>query len=279
MRRRSLIAGSLMTPMLAHAASPSQISFEEPSGASAGPMNVHFHRPSAWQPGGKVVVVMHGMGRNADGYRDAWITASEAHGFLLICPEYSEAKFPGVRFYNYGNAQAPQAEWTFFALDRAVDATFAALGAAPSAFALYGHSAGAQFVHRYLLLTGAPRARRIIIANSGWYSWPRFDVTFPHGLGQCAATEAGLRAALGRPVTILLGDQDNDPLHFQLRRDAATDVQGLNRFERGQNFFAAARSAAEAYGIPHGWSLGIVPGVAHSNAGMARAAAEILAQG
>ncbi|MEI6160395.1 MAG: hypothetical protein WCP77_11205, partial [Roseococcus sp.] len=80
-------------------------------------------------------------------------------------------------------------------------------------------------------------------------------------------------------VTILLGDQDNDPTHFQLRRDAVTDVQGLHRFERGQNFFAAARAAAEGYGIPCGWSLAVVPGVAHSNAGMARAAAEILAQG
>jgi alpha-beta hydrolase superfamily lysophospholipase len=222
---------------------------------------------------------MHGMGRNADGYRDAWIAHSEAHGFLLICPEYSDAKFPGVRLYNYGNAQAPAAEWTFFALDRAVDAVLAALDAPASPFALYGHSAGAQFVHRYLLLTGAPRARRIIIAHAGWYSWPRFDIAFPHGLANCAATEAGLRSALGRPVTILLGDQDNDPTHFQLRRDAVTDVQGLHRFERGQNFFAAARAAAEGYGIPCGWSLAVVPGVAHSNAGMARAAAEILAQG
>jgi alpha-beta hydrolase superfamily lysophospholipase len=224
-----------------------------------------------------VAVVMHGMGRNADGYRDAWIAASEAHGFLLVCPEYSDAKFPGVRFYNYGNAQAPEAEWTFSALDRAVDAVLAEQGAPSGSFALYGHSAGAQFVHRYLLLTGAPRARRIIIANAGWYSWPRFDVAFPHGLADCAATEAGLRAALARPVTILLGEQDNDPTHFQLRRDAATDVQGLHRFERGQNFFAAAREAAGQRGIPFGWSLGTVPGVAHSNAGMARVAAEILA--
>ncbi|UPY39020.1 alpha/beta hydrolase [Sediminicoccus sp. KRV36] len=278
MRRRALVAGSLMPPMIAHAASPGRISFEEPSGAAPGPMDVYLHRPAAWRPGGPVVVVMHGMGRNADGYRDAWLPHAEAHGFLLVCPEYSDAKFPGVRLYNYGNAQAEEAAWTFFALDRAVDAALAAVGAPPAPFALYGHSAGAQFVHRYLLLTGAPRARRIIIANSGWYSWPRFDVNFPHGLAQCAATEAGLRAALGRPVTILLGDQDNDPMHHQLRRDAATDVQGLNRFERGRNFHAAALAAAAGYGIPCGWDLGIVPGVAHSNAGMAQAAAAILAQ-
>lgn len=258
-------------------ATPARVIFEEPSGAAPGPMNVHLHRPVAWRPGGKVVVVMHGMGRNADGYRDAWIAPAEAHGLLVICPEFSDAKFPGVGFYNYGNARAPEAASTFFALDRAVAATLAALNAPQTPFALYGHSAGAQFVHRYLLLTGAQGARRIVIANAGWYSWPRFDMAFPHGLGQSSATEAGLRAALGRPVTILLGEADHDPTHVQLRRDAATDVQGLHRFARGQNFFAAAREAAAGYGIPFGWSFSTVPGVAHSNADMARAAAEILA--
>jgi poly(3-hydroxybutyrate) depolymerase len=273
-RRRALIAMSFAGPAMAQSA---RVTFEEPSGASPGPMNVFLHRPAGWRPGGPVAVVMHGMGRNADGYRDAWVAASEAHGFLVICPEFSNAKFPGVEFYNYGNARAPEAAWTFFALDRAVAAALASVGAPETPFALYGHSAGAQFVHRYLLLTGAPRARRIVIANAGWYSWPDFSIAFPHGLGQSSATEAGLRAALGRPVTILLGEADNDPTHFQLRRDAATDVQGLHRFERGQNFFAAARAAAEALGVPFGWSLATVPGVAHSNSGMAAAAAAILA--
>lgn len=279
MRRRGLVLGGLVVPMIGEGATPTRLTFEEPSGASPGPMNVELHRPAAWQPGGRVVVVMHGMGRNADGYRDAWIGHAEARGFLLISPEYSNAKFPGVRLYNYGNAQAPEREWTFFALDRAVDAVLAALGAPGSSFALYGHSAGAQFVHRYLLLTGAPRARRIIIANAGWYSWPSFEIAFPHGLAHSAASEAGLRAALSRPVTILLGEQDNDPAHVQLRRDAATDPQGLHRYERGRNFFAAAAEAAARYGIPFGWRLATVPGVGHSNAGMARAAAEILGQG
>lgn len=277
MRRRALLAGLVMAPPPAGAAP--RLSFEEPSGIAPGPMAAHWHRPAGWRPGGPVVAVMHGMGRNADAYRDAWIAAAEAHGFLVLCPEFSEAKFPGPRFYNFGNAEAPRAQWSFFALDRAVDAVLAAEGAAPQQFALYGHSAGAQFVHRYLLLTGAPRARRIVIANAGWYSWPSFERPFPHGLADCAATEEGLRAALVRPVTILLGEADNDPAHPQLRRDAATDMQGVNRLERGRNFFAAAREAAARSGLAFGWDLVTVPGIAHSNAGMAGPAAGILAAG
>ncbi|WP_421988930.1 hypothetical protein [Roseococcus sp.] len=279
MQRRALLAG-LMAPGLARAALPagrSRIAFDEPSGAAPGPMTVELYRPAAWRPGGKVVAVQHGLRRDAANYRDAWAPHAEAQGFLLICPHFSAAQFPGARYYNLGNARAPEAEWTFFALDRAVAAALRAVEAPPAPFALYGHSAGAQFVHRYLLLTGAPRVSRLVIANAGWYSWPDFGIAFPYGLGDCAATEAGLRAALTRPVTILLGEADTDPNHPALRRDASSDRQGTTRFERGQAFFAAARMAATRYGVRFGWTLATVPGVGHSDAGMAGPAAEILA--
>nr|WP_314072735.1 hypothetical protein [uncultured Roseococcus sp.] len=281
MRRRAILAG-LMTPALARAALPagrSRITFEEPSGVAPGMMAAFLYRPAAWQAGGKVVVVLHGLRRDAGNYRDAWIPLAEARGFLVVCPEFSAAQFPGDRYYNFGNARAPEAAWTFFALDRAVAAAFRALEAPPTPFALYGHSAGAQFVHRYLLLTGAPRASRLVSANAGWYTWPDFGIAFPFGLGDCAATEAGLRAALTRPVTILLGEEDTNPHHPALRRDPQADRQGVTRFARGQAFFAAAREVAARDGLPFGWTLRTVPGVGHSNSGMAPSAAEILASG
>ena len=86
-------------------------------------------------------------------------------------------------------------------------------------------------------------------------------------------------AALARPVTILLGEEDRDPHHPQLRRDAGSDAQGTNRFDRGRAFFAEAGAAARRLGLPFAWRLATVPGVAHSNAGMAVAAAPLLAAG
>ena len=262
-----------------------RIAFEEPSGAAPGPMEIFLHRPEGWRPAGPIVVVMHGIRRDADAYRDAWAPHAEAHGFLLVCPRYGAEAFPGDRWYNFGNAAdaegrpQPPSAWTFGALDRAVDAARAACGAEREGFALYGHSAGAQFVHRYLLLTGAPRVSRLIAANSGWYSMPRFDVDFPYGLGRTVCTEGSLAAALGRPVTILLGEEDTDPNHPSLRRDAGSDQQGTNRVERGRSFFGMAQAVAGRLRAGFGWRLQTVPGVAHSNAGMARVAAPILAAG
>jgi poly(3-hydroxybutyrate) depolymerase len=241
-------------------------------------MPFHLHRPARWRPGGPVVAVLHGVRRNAAEYRDAWAPHAEARGFLLVCPEFSQARFPGARAFSQGNARAPRAEWTFGALEEAVDAALGACGdEAGREFALYGHSAGAQFVHRHLLLTGAPRARRVVIANAGWYSFPDPAVPFPHGLGRIALDPAALRAALARDVVILLGEADTDPAHPSLRRDAATDRQGLNRLERGRNFFAASEAAARSQAVPFGWRLVTVPGVAHVNTGMAAAAAPLLA--
>ncbi|MBK1662619.1 hypothetical protein, partial [Paracraurococcus ruber] len=259
-----------------------RVEFAETCGVAPGPMAVYLHRPAAWRPDGPIAAVMHGVQRNADGYRDAWVAHAEALGLLLVCPCYDAARFPGDRWYNFGNAvdaegrPQPPAAWSFAALDHAVDAARRACGAEREDFALYGHSAGAQFVHRYLLLTHAPRVSRLIVANSGWYSMPRWDVAFPYGLGGTGATEAGLAAALGRPVTILLGEEDRDPQHPQLRRDAGSDAQGTNRFDRGHAFFAAAQAAAARLQAPFAWQLRTVPGVAHSNAGMARAAAPLL---
>lgn len=238
---------------------------------------VHLHRPASWRPGGGVVVVVHGVRRNAAGYRDAWASHAEAHGFLLLCPEFSQGQFPGARHFSQGNALAPRAEWRFSALEAAVDAALAAQGDAPGRdFGLYGHSGGAQFVHRHLLLTGAARARRVVIANAGWYSFPDPGTPFPHGLGGLAPDPAALRAALARDVVVLLGEADTDPHHPSLRRDAVTDRQGEHRLARGRNFFAAAQALAAAEGVPFDWRLITVPGAGHVNAQMAAAAAPLL---
>ena len=286
-RRAMLALPAILAPSIGRAALPTgsgRMEVPEPSG-EAGPLPVWFHRPTAWRPGGPVVAVMHGLNRDADAYRDAWAPHAERHGFLLVVAEFSRAKYPGVAWYNFGGAVTeqgqprPRAAWSFFALDRAVTAVQREAGAAEGNFALYGHSAGAQFVHRYLLLTGAPRVSRLIVANAGSYTLPDLARPFPEGLAGPAVTAADLRSAFGRPVTILLGEADTDPNHASLPRQPFAQAQGPHRFARGIFFFDASRRAAAQAGVAFAWRLSTVPGVAHSNTGMAVAAAPLLAAG
>ncbi|MBR0658095.1 alpha/beta hydrolase [Neoroseomonas oryzicola] len=286
MRRRAVILGALAAPGLARAAGigagSGRVEVAEATGATPAPMPVWYHRPASWTPSGKVAVVLHGLRRDADRYRDEWRDLADRHGVLLLVPEFGQDKFPGTRWYNFGNLQddagraTPSAAWSFHAFDRVVLAAMAMAGAQRDAFILYGHSAGAQFTHRYTLLTGAPRAEAVMIANAGSYTLPRFDRPFPEGLGGTAADPAVLRAVFARPVLLQLGEADTDPNHPSLPRQPWAIAQGSHRFARGWHFFDQARRAALEAGAPFAWRVVTVPGVGHSNAGMAEAAAPIL---
>jgi len=286
MRRRLFLGATLALPAAAaRAAMPAgsgRITIPEATGATPDPMPLWFHRPAAWTPEGRVVAVMHGLRRDADRYRDEWRDLAEQRGFLLLVPEFSAAKFPGTRFYNFGNLvdaegrPSAAAAWTYPALDRVVLAAMEMAGARRPGFALYGHSAGAQFVHRYMMLTGAPRAEAVVVANSGSYTLPLLDRPFPEGLGGTAADPAVLRAVFARPVVLQLGEDDSDPNHPSLPRQPWAVAQGSHRFARGWHFFDTARRAAAAMGAPFAWRVVTVPGVGHSNGEMARSAARML---
>jgi len=74
----------------------------------------------------------------------------------------------------------------------------------------------------------------------------------------------------------MLGDADSDPNHRSLPRQSAAMAQGPHRFARGQNFYNTSRQIAERTHQVFNWSCVIVPGVAHDNAGIARAAIRII---
>lgn len=285
--RRGLVALALAAPAVARgqagvAPGDGRVEIAEAAGATAAPMPVWYHRPAAWGPSGKVLVVMHGVRRDGDRYRDEWRDLAARHGALLLVPEFTQGKFPRAAWYNYGNLQDAEgratapAAWSFHAFDRVVAAAMAMAGSARQGFAIYGHSAGAQFLHRWMLLTGAPRAEAVVIANAGSYTLPRLDLPFPAGLGGTAADPAALRAVFGRPVTLMLGEADTDPNHPSLPRQPWAEALGSHRFARGWRFFDLARRSAQEMDTPFAWRVVTVPGVGHSNAGMAEAAAPIL---
>jgi poly(3-hydroxybutyrate) depolymerase len=266
-------------PVLGAAAGESGM-FEraEASGATHALQRVFFHRPAQWRADGRVVMVMHGVKRNADRYRDDWAPLADAHGFLLLCPEFSAAKFPGSNWYNYGgmlNTDDPE-QRAFAVPDRVFVDVKARFAASAERFSLYGHSAGSQFVHRFLLLAPSARVDQAISANAGWYTLPVSDQPFPYGLQNTAVSEAQVQAFLRRPLVLQLGEADIDPNHSSLRRNETADRQGLHRFARGLNFLEVGKREARRRGIELAWRLVTVPGVGHSNARMAASAAKVL---
>lgn len=236
-------------------------------------IDVYTYKPEHYT-GGALLLTLHGVGRNAEDYRNHAIPLAERHGFVVVAPRFDRARFPTWRYQHGGVARRPaggepyqaraEEEYTGRVFLRIVDAVRALEGNPGTPYYLLGHSGGAQALSRVagFMPTGA---KRIVIANAGSYLWPTREVAFPDGYGGLpqAESEEAVRRYLAQPLTLLLGTADvkQDP-DLTLRESAV--AQGANRFERGHNAYRAAESLAKTRGWAFNWKLIEVPGVGHS---------------
>lgn len=246
------------------------------------PLRVFLTVPDGLAPDRPVVFVMHGQQRNADEYRDQWHELAVRHDFLLVVPEFSRADFPGAPGYNLGNVRTergdavPRERWSFSAIEPLFDVIRERHGLSAEHYSIYGHSAGSQFVHRFLMHLPEARVQKAVAANAGWYTLLDFNLDWPYGLNGSAVSPAGLVRILGQELTILLGDQDTDRTEDSLRQTPEAAAQGPHRLARGYYFFASGRRAAAHRQVPIRWKLAEVKGVDHDNARMAPAAVQFL---
>jgi poly(3-hydroxybutyrate) depolymerase len=243
-----------------------------PSTGATREIKVWYHRPDQAGLDAPVVFVMHGAGRNGEGYRKAWIPIAEERRFILLVPEFSRAQFAGdynlERMTLPDGTGVPREQWPYTAIEDIFDAVGSANKLSARTYDIYGHSAGAQFVHRLVLLLPDARYHIAVAANAGWYTMPDFGVAYPYGFARTDVTPAQLAKSLGRRLVVLLGDQDTDPNHPQLRRAPEAMAQGDHRYARGHTFFERAQRAAAELNAPFAWALRVAPGVAHRNSRM-----------
>jgi poly(3-hydroxybutyrate) depolymerase len=248
---------------------------------SGAPLRVWIFRSSRAGADAPVVFVMHGVQRDADRYLREWAPVAEAHGAVLVVPEFDAAAFPGAAGYNLGNtfdqsgAPVERRLWSYSAIEAIFDDVVLRERLNARRYYLFGHSAGGQFVHRFAMLGAGPRLERAVAANSGWYTLPSPEIAWPYGLEAGPPTPEA-RALFGAPLHLVLGEQDIDPNHRSLSREPGAMAQGEHRFARGQHFYAVARAQAAEEGVPLRWSCSTAPGLAHDNALAARYAADVL---
>ena len=229
-----------------------------------------------------ILFVFHGAQRDADKYIGEWIDLARRHRIVLIVPEYSHAAFPGVVAYSHGwfteKDGSPRSadHWSFATIEPIFAAVREREKLIADTYSLYGHSGGAQFVHRYLLAGGGPHLARAVSANAGSYAMTDPAVRWPFGVAGLPAGLWNPAKTFAMPMTVLLGTDDNDPNHSSLPRQPEAMAQGPNRLVRGETFYAAARTRAALDKVPFDWSCGLVPGVGHDNKGMATVAVRLL---
>ncbi len=171
----------------------------------------------------------------------------------------------------------PVASWTFNVIEELFDHVRKTTGATTSGYILYGHSAGGQFTHRMVMLMPQDiRMTQAYAANAGWYLMPEANVNYPYGLHNAPANAMTSCLGYSRKMTVLIGEVDTDPNHYQLRRTKDAIRQGVNRFERGSTFFETAKRDAAARSCAFNWTLHTVSGAAHEQEKMAAATVLLL---
>lgn len=248
---------------------------------SGAPLHVWTFRPSTAGADAPVVFVMHGVQRDADRYLREWAPIAEEHGAVLVVPEFDRTSFTGAEGYNLGNtfdqAGMPieRRLWSYSAIEAIFDDVVRRERLSATRYYLYGHSAGGQFVHRFVMLGAGSRLARAVAANPGWYTFPSTDIAWPFGLAN-GPPPPDARAMFAAPLHLILGEEDTDPNHQSLSRTPGAMAQGEHRFARGLRFYQAAREAAAQQQAPLGWSCSTAPRLAHDNALAARYAALVL---
>lgn len=225
---------------------------------------------------------MHGRLRNAAEYIEDWIEWAAAHDRVVVCPRFDALDWPGSRSYNLGNLfdgkratgrLNPEPAWSFTTLEDLIRGVVDALGLTDGSFDLWGHSAGAQFVHRFALLRPEAPVRRLIAAGAGWYTTPDPRTDFPYGTRhpKLALSTAQLHRWTARPLVLMRGTHDTDR-DEHLNTEPLAEAQGRTRWERGAHMLSVAR----AFDPDTPWRLVDVPGAAHDHAAMAASAQKLL---
>lgn len=242
------------------------------------PLTVYLALPEKVTAETPIVFALHGISRSARAVRDAWAPAAHTRNMIIVTPHFDVKGYPKSEQYNLGNTRdaagkpLPAKDWTYAVIEELFDAVKARTGSEVSEYSLYGHSAGAQFAHRMLLMFPAARVKRVISANAGYYLMPD-DSPAPFGMAASGIGVTQTCRAYGVPMTILIGNDDDDPKHHQLNNTAGARAQGPHRLARGWQFFLATKQDAAAKKCTYRWTLETVPGAGHDFDKMAVAAA------
>ncbi len=242
-----------------------------PNGAE--PITYFTYKPPTYKDG-PILVVCHGVGRNAEDYRNYAITLGERFGMIVVAPLFDKDRFPSLRYQRgglldqAGKIQPPEA-WTYAVIPKLVTYVRGLEGKPALPYYLIGHSAGGQFLVRLSAFMPGD-AVRIIAGNPGSDLFPDRVQKFGYGFGGLPdelSNDEVIKRYLAAPLTFYLGTGDITPEH-SFDASAEGMVQGPNRLSRGRACFAAGKKLAAEKGWAFNWRKVETPDIDHDGARM-----------
>lgn len=211
-----------------------------------------------------LVVSVHGYTRQPVAHWRAFAERLNARGVALLLPWFTERGFR--QYQQLVRPRRPdRPQRADLALIEAVDDAATRHGLRFDRWALFGHSGGAQFAHRFAM-AHPERVAALGLSAAGWYTMPSAAWHYPYGLAGAEdwlQRRVDLAAFLRLPVRVWVGRRDRDD-HLHLRQEPQVrEVQGVHRLQRARRWVRALRTAAAMHGIAADVALHELPGAGH----------------
>ncbi len=268
-------------------------------------ITIHYYKPINMTSKSRILLVIPGSGRNGDSYRDSWIETSKKYNILILSPSYSKEDYVYADYHLGGTITdigmegfcfkknsnhvfmdedkvkfipiKDSSKWIYNDFDRLFKIAKKAVQSKQQEYDIFGHSAGGQILHRFVLLHPNSKANRILASNSGSYTLPEINTDAPFGLKNLGIDNKNLKTSFKKRLVLFLGELDNaDEQGGLLLRSPTVDKQGTHRLARGIYFYNRGLYVAKALNTKFEWKLKIVSGVGHNQRKMAKAAAKYL---
>lgn len=269
-------------------------------------IQVHYHMPKNFTADSKILMVIPGAGRNADDYRDAWITNSEKYNVLVLSPSFPDQDYNFEAYhlggliqssnlmdnvtyingtnkatldeqnYHYKIKHNPD-QWIYPQFDRIFELVKSELESNREKYDLFGHSAGGHILHRMGIFYSSNKMNRILASNASFYTLPSLEYKYPFGISNLTELNIDLKHAFQKDLVVFLGEEDN---HKETRGtfliSESANQQGAHRLERGRFFFQTSEEIASDMDLEFNWQIVTIPGIGHNYREMSKAAAKYL---
>jgi predicted esterase len=244
-------------------------------------IKVSYYYPQNKQ-NASILFVMHGNGREYQGYFKAMLKYAKKYNFILVVPEFDAKRFPTLDYHQGGlfkrdKTARDQKDWTFSIIEPLFDFVKQHAGNSSSGYYLYGFSAGSQFVHRYLMFTPENRVISAISGSAGTYTLPDYNTEYSYGLKNTNLPKANLEKFYAKDFKIIVGDADTVLSRTDLVKTPIANQQGRDRVERAYNFYKQSKEMATTLKTPFNWAdVRLVKHAGHSQSAMAETVAKLL---
>lgn len=249
------------------------------------PVEVHYYLPSQGDVKKMpIIFVFEGGDRRYHYLMEGWKKEAEKQQFIVVTPHFGLKEFPLYLYQEIGvtdschNQIRPEEELTPVLVDKIFEVIKQRIGSERQGYSIYGHSAGGQFVHRFMLFHESPYVERAIAASPGWLTFPDSTIHYPYGVKNVPyITKERLRRFIEKPVVLHLGLGDTIRESF-LRKTPEAEAQGSNRLIRGRSFYRFLQRMAIENGWKCNWTKVEEPGIGHESVPMGIRGASILMQ-